>query len=83
MAQWNRVAMVSPTSPPVSIVTSDASGQWGCRAWHNHEWFQYHWPSGCEHYHIAFLFGALLAEAEHLPGWEIVLADLIDSVLSY
>ena len=41
VSEWNGVAMVTPTSPLESIVTSDALKQWGCRAWHNHKWFQY------------------------------------------
>ena len=71
VAQWNGVAVVPPSSPPGSTMTSDASGHWGCGAWHGREWFQYQWPSGCEHHHIAYkeLFAALLACATWGAMW--------------
>ena len=71
VSQWNGVAVVPPSAPPELSVTSDASGHWGCGAWYDHEWFQYQWPSGCEHHHIAFkeLFAALLACATWGATW--------------
>ena len=71
VSQWNGVAVVPLSSVPELIVTSDASGHWGCGAWYEHEWFQYQWLSGCEHHHIAFkeLFAALLACATWGAMW--------------
>ena len=28
---------------PSSCFSSDASGNWGCGAWHGHLWFQWKW----------------------------------------
>ena len=43
---WKGSAMMSPTqtAPPTAVVTSDASGSWGCGAYCNHQWFQLAWP---------------------------------------
>ena len=34
-------------------VTSDASGSWGCGAWHGHSWFQVRWDEWSHHLSIA------------------------------
>ena len=42
--QWNGVSFLSPPSHLPSLeMTSDASGSWGCGAWHNSSWFQLGW----------------------------------------
>ena len=55
----------SPPSfvPSTITVTSDDSGQCGCGAWCQRNWFQFEWPAGSNSYHIAFkeLFAALLS----------------------
>ena len=52
-------------APPSVVVTSDASGEWGCGAWMRLEWFQFQWPANLAHHHIAFkeLSADLLAAA--------------------
>ena len=40
---------------PTVEFTSDASGNWGCGAWSGTAWFQFQWPQGAAHRHIAFL----------------------------
>ena len=45
---WNGVAMFPCVSEPTALVTSDASGAWGCGA------FQLEWPPAAQHYHISF-----------------------------
>ena len=69
--QWNGVAILPSQIHPSISVTSDASGVWGCGAWSRSHWFQYQWPVGTSHHHIAFkeLFAALLAAAVWGPSW--------------
>ena len=40
---WNGVALIIPQGTLEHVVTSDASGSWGCGAWYNTEWFQIPW----------------------------------------
>ena len=51
---WNGVSMLfrQDTENPQVIVTSDASGSWGCGAYCNGSWFQFRWPPGMEAIHI-------------------------------
>ena len=35
------------------VITSYASGSWGCGAWTQTSWFQYKWPDNCD-LHISF-----------------------------
>ena len=62
-AHWNGVAIFPPPSVPMVLVTSDASGEWGCGAWSQQAWFQFQWPAVSRGHHIAFkeLFAILLA----------------------
>ena len=47
--QWNGVSFLPPPSSFPSLeITSDASGSWGCGAWHGHHWFQVKWCSRAE-----------------------------------
>ena len=43
---WNGVSFITPPSslPKVDLFT-DASGSWGCAAWHGDAWFQVEWDS--------------------------------------
>ncbi len=43
---WNGSAMMSSSQPPSpsAVVTSDASGCWGCGAYWHSQWFQLAWP---------------------------------------
>ncbi len=61
---WNGTSLLTtPTHMPHVVMTSDASGSWGCGAWHLHLWFQLAWD-----YRSSLL---TIAEKELLP---IVLA---------
>ena len=42
-SEWNGVSFLSAAHPPRHQLTSDASGSWGCGAWHDHHWFQLRW----------------------------------------
>ena len=69
---WNGVQIFPPCETPTVVVTSDASGYWGCGAWCQTSWFQYQWPERTDRHHIAFkeLFAALLAAAAWGPQWK-------------
>ena len=56
IAQWNGVSYLPPPAylPSRELqVTSDASGSWGCGAWHGHSWFQVRWDERSHHLSIA------------------------------
>lgn len=40
---WNRTSIMPPAGAPLQLV-SDASGTWGCGAYHSNCWFQFQWP---------------------------------------
>ena len=40
-AGWNGTSYIATSS--TSCFSSDASGNWGCGAWHSHLWFQWKW----------------------------------------
>ena len=52
------------------VVTSDASGSWGCGAWSQDSRLQYKWPDNCN-LHISFkeLCALVLAAAVWGRGW--------------
>jgi len=54
LVQWNGVSFLHPplSRPQVHIFT-DASGSWGCAAWHADEWFQVKWDSRSQPLSIA------------------------------
>ena len=42
--EWNGISFLSPPSRlPQLQLMSDASGLWGCGAWHGRKWFQLQW----------------------------------------
>ncbi len=57
---WNGTSLLlTPSHLPHVVMTSDASGSWGCGAWHHRSWFQVTWD---------FRSSALtIAEKELLP----------------
>ena len=58
---WNGVSlMANHLLPPRHVVVSDASGTWGCGAYHGHEWFQLPWAG-------TPLSGACIAVKELVP----------------
>ena len=54
ISEWNGVSLF-PGMPRGVIITSDASGSWGCRAFTAHplDWFQLQWPPQWENVSIA------------------------------
>ena len=69
---WNGVGLIrNPPSSPGPNVTSDASGSWGCGAWHNTAWFQYPWGPAAEGWDIAAkeLIPIVVAAAVWGPSW--------------
>lgn len=52
---WNGFSMMSRVymSHPQHFVTSDASGSWGCGAFHDQYWFQLEWPPSMSQCHIS------------------------------
>ena len=43
-ATWNGISYLPPPHHlSVTEMASDASGSWGCGAWHGHQWFQLQW----------------------------------------
>ena len=50
---WNGVSLIVNQASPERVVTSDASGSWGCGAWHEELWFQITWDERTDNWHIA------------------------------
>ena len=49
---WNGTALVIPPNYTANIVTSDASGSWGCGAWFENFWFSIKWEQNYGTLHI-------------------------------
>ncbi len=51
---WNGLSMMRPSRrrDPDVVLTSDASGSWGCGAYSQAAWFQYQWSAATTEYHI-------------------------------
>ncbi len=70
---WNGVSFLPPPSHlPITEVTTDASGSWGCGAWHNWSWFQIQWGPRSEHLSIAAkeLIPIIMASAAWGGAWQ-------------
>ena len=52
-AHWNGAALVIHAESNEVVLTSDASGSWGCGAWYESKWFQLPWEGSFQHLHIA------------------------------
>ncbi len=52
-AHWNGSSLLVSKESPQTTLTSDASGQWGCGAWHNTQWFQLARDQRTQDWHIA------------------------------
>lgn len=65
--KWNGLSMMrnARMSKPDIILTSDASGSWGCGAFWGDQWFQLQWPTAVSEYHITYkeLFPVVVAVA--------------------
>ena len=71
---WNGVSMMhlpSETSP-AAVLTSDASGNWGCGAFAGSDWFMLPWPDSIASYHITVkeLIPIVIAGAIWGPLWQ-------------
>ena len=44
LSRWNGLSFI-PTHSRECVLTSDASGSWGCGAYCDSNWFQFQWPS--------------------------------------
>ena len=54
VSEWNGVSFLHPpTHLPHLEITSDASGTWGCGAWHHNAWFQLRWDNRSQALSIA------------------------------
>ena len=63
---WNGTAIIIGNGPPDTIITTDASGSWGCGGWQGTKWFQMQWNDKAQDKSIAV--------KEHIP---ILIAVLI------
>ena len=72
-ASWNGISMMKATIPasPEVIVTSDASGSWGCGAYSESVWFQLKWASPIADQHITIkeLIPVVIAAATWGKDW--------------
>jgi hypothetical protein len=71
-AAWNGVSFLPPPRHlPTVEITSDASGSWGCGAWHKHHWFQLQWDQRSQAFTIMVkeLLPIILACAVWGPSW--------------
>ena len=51
---WNGISFLPPPSHlPRTEMTTDASGSWGCGAWHGKSWFQLQWGQKSQYLGIA------------------------------
>ena len=70
--RWNGVSILPDRERlGAVVVTSDASGGWGCGAWSESEWFQWQWTEEAREFHISFkeLFAENLACATWAESW--------------
>jgi len=52
LSKWNGVLLIWDDQQPSYVVTSDASGSWGCGAFWQSQWFQVQWPENFPSFHI-------------------------------
>ena len=50
---WNGSALIPGSHDKEIVLTSDASGSWGCGAWCGTEWFKLQWDDQSQHLQIA------------------------------
>ena len=75
LEKWNGVSfLLQPGRLPTVDMTSDASGSWGCGAWHNRSWFQVQWGQRSQTLSIAEkeLIPILLAWGRAWSGHRVV-----------
>ena len=52
-AVWNGAAILTILEQDCLSLVSDASGSWGCEAWHDTHWFQLEWSTITQHWNVA------------------------------
>lgn len=67
---WNGTSIMPPTGTPLLLI-SDASGVWGCGAFHGNCWFQLQWPESWAAVSIALkeLVPIVVAATPWGPQW--------------
>ncbi len=73
VGDWNGVSFLRPPPHlPTVEMTSDASGAWGCGAWHGNSWFLVQWDNQSCDLSIAYkeLIPILLAAAAWGHSWQ-------------
>ena len=73
VSYWNGVSFLAPPAHlPTLQLASDASGTWGCGAWHRSHWFQVQWDQRAESLQIMAkeLIPIVLACAVWSPQWQ-------------
>ena len=71
---WNGVSILAPVhaDSPDGEITSDASGCWGCGAFHGREWFHLQWDLQAAHFDISIkeLLPIVMAAATWGNRWQ-------------
>ena len=72
LERWNGVPLLWDCEQPSSVVTSDASGKWGCGAFWSSQWFQLKWPDSLPQHHITIkeLIPVVIAAAVWGHAWQ-------------
>ena len=52
-ANWNGASLLINSNSTEVLLTSDASGLWGCGAWQGNQWFQVEWNEHSRHLDIS------------------------------
>ena len=73
MSQWNGRSFIPFNPPPQCdvLITTDASGNWGCAATWGDHWWQWQWTSSTSNWNISAkeLFPIILAAATRGSQW--------------
>ena len=74
MSQWNGRSFIPFNPPPQCdvLITTDASGNWGCAATWGDHWWQWQWTSSTSNWNISAkeLFPIILAAATWGSQWQ-------------
>ena len=66
-SHWNGTSLFIHAGQPDIMITSDASGSWGCEAWSQQKWFQLQWAETIQT-HFSEGAGAYIVIAIHIWG---------------
>jgi len=69
---WNGKSLMRSACTAEVVLTSDASGSWGCGAWSHSDWFQLAWDATTQHFQIAVkeLIPVLIATVVWGSNWK-------------